>query len=262
MAIENKRKIQNDLQTVLRSLEAVGDRIKVDLERTEIELSSLISLLEHSEKRDKGAEHYTFSDYKSLVEECDESVKMVKASAQVTKEYDIEDEMSIKVQLYDSQGQSIKTTPLFEDGLQRQSIANSTASELKNESTLLCHLVYSMLRSNQVSLKSPAKKTGSSVAQSGLSSVASVIPFTNVKPLVSNTSWIATPFFPSNSALMGRHFVFKFKDKVDQPLTSLIVYAEPINKNNDVIISTLANGCFKKWEFTPISKVCNLIDIV
>lgn len=254
---------------VLRSLEAVSDRIKLDLEQTEVDLSSLISLLEHSEKRDKDTEHYSFTDYKSLLQECEESVKMAKASAQTTKEYDYQDELSIKVQLCDGQGQAVKTAQLFEDGLRRQSIENSTASpEFKNESTLLCHLVYSMLKLSLVSLKLPTKKTGGAVAQAAPHATASpaapatatpVVPSANVRPLVSSTRLGATPMvFP----VMKKFFIFSFMDKADKLLANLIVFPEPVSSNNDAIVSELGNGCLKEKKLVTDNKVGSFVNIV
>ena len=244
-------KMQAKLQAVLRSLETVGDRIKVEvLKRTETEVSSLISSLEQ----------FLFSDLKSLVEELEESVKTVNVQAQATKENDIQEEISPKVQLCDGQVDTKQTTPLFGERLQRQPIETTTvSSEKKNESTRLSHQVYST-KSSQVSLKIPAKKTAGNVAQAIAAppSDAPVIPSANVGPFLPRTCLVASPFFP---ATIRKSFILKLMDLFGQILTSQVLFAE-LSGNNGRIASAIGYYFSQERQFFPTNKVCTLINIV
>lgn len=252
LAAEKKLVIRNKLQSVLHSLQVIGDCVKDDLEKVDTDLSVLLSLVEGSDERKA---NLSAEEYRSLFFMWEQSKEELKATTKLLQRKQLEDDIVINAKFPETHGRIRGPCPVFGLGLQR----NTVNSMLKEQNNLLCHLVISMMDSNQfMDCNSEAQALDITISklnhteQNELASTSTSLPTTNVeKP----ESILFPGAISSSQFILGQScFVFEFADSASHVIAQIVVKSK-LFCNADVV-RCLGNNFYRnKCNFAINDKV-------
>jgi hypothetical protein len=193
MAIQERRKVQEQLALIKKSVQSSEEEVQKLQDDNNLRLAEWISILEGSGSKDGAQDgqpkkELFFSEMMSLVdgsteEDTTETLKekmeklielyernYCEATA-IASEYELRKKLKIAVHLFDENDRRIPTVPWLEEGFRFQPLCPALkGSQVRQDSQLLSHAVFSLLERQKISLKNELRpKTASAVISPALS---------------------------------------------------------------------------------------------
>ena len=176
-AVEERVKVHEQLAVILKSIQRSEEEIKKLQDENKSQMIEMVSVLERSGSNAGGVQDVPakkelyFSQLMSIVEgsNVEDTVdtlkqKMSKSielygekqreSMAISSEYEYRKNVKIAVHLFDENVRRIPTVPFLENGLRSQPISPSvTGSEIQQDSLLVSHAVFSLLKHQKIELE-------------------------------------------------------------------------------------------------------------
>jgi hypothetical protein len=193
MAIQERRKVQEQLALIKKSVQSSEEEVQKLQDDNNLRLAEWISILEGSGSKDcaqdgQPKKELFFSELMSLVdgsteEDTTETLKekMEKlielyernycGATAIASEYELRKKLKIAVHLFDENDRRIPTVPWLEEGFRFQPLCPALkGSQVRQDSQLLSHAVFSLLERQKISLKNELRpKTASAAISPALS---------------------------------------------------------------------------------------------
>ena len=276
MAIKERKKVHEQLAVILKSIRHSEEEIKKLQDENKSQMIEMVSVLERSGSNVAGVQDVPakkelyFSQLMSIVEgsNVEDTVdtlkqKMSKSielygekqreSMAISSEYEYRKNVKIAVHLFDENDRRIPTVPFLENGFRFQPLCPSlTRSEIQQDSILVSHAVFTLLKHQNIQLKREEPAAASAIK----GEPQTVVPIKSQQPCQSLVR--SLPVRPVNEFVLDNLSIFKFRIFQSGNLKGeIVVRPELANFRNCDFLQKLGEFCFK----TP-KVFCSEIDKV
>jgi hypothetical protein len=264
MALEERIKVHEQLALILKSIQHSEEEIKKLQDENYSQKIEMVSLLERSGSNAGGVQDVPakkelfFSQLMEIVEgsTAEDTVdtlkqKMKKSielydqkrceSMSISSEYEYQKKVKISVHLFDENERRIPTVPWLEDGFRFQPLSPSlTGSEIQQDSILVSHAVFSLLKHQKIELKREEPAAASAIMEEP----QTVFPLKSQQPCQSLVR--SLPVRPMNEFVLDNLSIFKFRIFQSGNLKGeIVVRPELANFRNCDFLQKLGEFCFK-----------------
>ena len=287
MAIEERKQIQEQLALILKSIRHSEEEIMKLQDENNIQMIQMVSLLEKSGSTAGGAQDVPakkelfFSQLMSIVEgstvednvdtlkrKMEKSIELYDEkqceSIAINSEYKLRKKIKIAVHLFDENDRRIQTVPFLENGFRFQPLSPSlSGSEIQQDSILVSHAVFSLLKHQKIELKREEPAAASAIMEEPQTVVPSQKKrkksAKKEKSQQPNQSLVQSlPFTvrPMNKFVLDNLSVFKFrifhKGKLEG---EIFIRPEVSNFKNCDFLQKLGQFCFKTQKVFCSTKI-------
>jgi hypothetical protein len=234
MAIQERRKVQEQLALIKKSVQSSEEEVQKLQDDNNLRLAEWISILEGSGSKDGAQDgqpkkELFFSEMMSLVdgsteEDTTETLKekmeklielyernYCEATA-IASEYELRKKLKIAVHLLDENDRRIPTVPWLEEGFRLQPLCPVLkGSQVRQNSLLLSHAVFSLLQNNVCNREEPTsamvETDGKGEKPTPVVQLPPSIPLTSTKKFVLNASSFFILRMYQSGTLIGKIFI-------------------------------------------------------
>jgi hypothetical protein len=259
MAIEERKIVKKQLALILKSIRHSEEEIMKLQDENNSQMIEMVSVLERSRSKAVGVKDVPekkelfFSQLMSIVEgsTAEDNVdtlkqKMKKSielydqkrreSMALSSEYKFRKKVKIGVLFFDENDRRIQTVPFLENGLRSQPLPSLTGSEIQQDSLLMSHAVFTLLKHQKIQLE---REEPTASAQQTCQSLPSTVR-------------------PINKFVLDNLSIFKFRIYHCGNLQEeMVVRLELSNFKNCDFLQKLGEFCFKSQKV-----FCSKIDEV
>jgi hypothetical protein len=289
MAIEERKIVKKQLALILKSIRHSEEEIMKLQDENNSQMIEMVSVLERSRSKAVGVKDVPakkelfFSQLMSIVEgsTAEDNVdtlkrKMEKSielygekqceSMAINSEYKLRKKIKIAVHLFDENDRRIPTVPFLENGFRFQPLSPSlTGSEIQQDSILVSHAVFSLLKHQKIELKREEPAAASAIMEEPQTVVPSqkkrkmsAKKEKSQQPIQSLVQSLPFTVRPINKFVLDNLSIFKFRIYHCGNLQEeMVVRLELSNFKNCDFLQKLGEFCFKSQQV-----FCSTIDKV
>jgi hypothetical protein len=298
MAIEERKKVHEQLAVILKSIQYSEEEIKKLQDENNIQMIQMVSLLEKNGSTAGGAQDVPakkelfFSQLMSIVEDSttEDNVdtlkrKMEKSielydekqceSMAISSDYQFRKKVKIAIHLFDENDWRIPTVPWLENGFRFQPLSPSltAGSEIHQDSLLVSHAVFSLLKHQKIELKreepaSPNRLTLEPAAASAIMEEPQTVVLSQKKrkksakkeksqqPIQSLVQSLPFTVRPMNKFVLDNLSIFKFRlFHLGKLEGEIVIRPELSNFKNCDFLQKLGQFCFKTQQVFCSKKI-------